>query len=62
MPADNALAALDLLLDAADPTTVPSTDAGRAWQITWTGQGLSHWHDNLLQPVQFVTQAPPAGP
>lgn len=59
VPADNALGAFDIMLDAADPTTVPSTDAKRAWQLTWSGQ--NYWTSNLLKPVQFVPQAPAAG-
>jgi hypothetical protein len=59
IPADNALGAFDIMLDAADPNTVPSTDAGRAWQLTWSGQ--PNWTPYMLKPVQFVTQTTPAG-
>ena len=46
----------------ASPVQTDAVRADGAWQVTWTGQGLSHWHDNLLQPVQCVLQAPTAGP
>jgi hypothetical protein len=56
-PADNALGALDLALDAADPTADPAS-AARAFQLTWSGLSNS-WHQpfNLVQ-VQFVNLQP----
>jgi hypothetical protein len=56
-PADNALGALDLALDAADPTADPAS-AARAFQLTWSGLANS-WHQpfNLVQ-VQFVNLQP----
>jgi hypothetical protein len=52
-PADNALGALDLALDAANPTA-PMDSASRGFQLTWSGLADSwHYPFDLVQ-VQFV--------
>jgi hypothetical protein len=29
------------------------SEAGRKWQLQWTGDGASHWNSSLLKPIQF---------
>lgn len=60
MPADNALGAIDVVLDSVDPTADRS-EAVRAFQVQWSGFGNSHWNASSLVPVQFCTQPPAAG-
>lgn len=60
MPEDNALGAMDIVLDASDPNGDPA-EATRKYQIQWSGLGGSHWNANQLVPVQFCPQ-PPANP
>jgi hypothetical protein len=50
-PADNALGAMDFVLDVADPA---SPDA-RKYQIQWSGLGNSHWNASSMVPVRFCT-------
>jgi hypothetical protein len=58
VPEDNALAALDIILGAADPEAERS-EATRKFQLQWTGFGDSHWNSNHLMPVKFCPQPPP---
>ena len=60
-PADNALGAMDVTLDAADPTGAKDT-ALRLFQIDWSGFEPSHNNPSVLRPIQFVPQAPAATP
>jgi hypothetical protein len=61
-PDDNALGAMDIGLDASDPTVDRST-AVRLWQLSWSGFPDGHWNGSSLVAVQFVPQAPTtAGP
>jgi hypothetical protein len=52
-PADNDLGALDLALDAADPTA-PRDSASLGFQLTWSGLDNSYTNPTNLVPVQFV--------
>jgi hypothetical protein len=60
-PADNALGAFDIALDASDPTADRST-AVRLWQLSWSGFPNGHWNASSLVAVQYVTQAPASPP
>jgi len=60
-PADNDLGALDLAIDASDPTVDRST-AVRLWQVSWSGFPNGHWDASSLVAVQFVPQAPASTP
>jgi hypothetical protein len=60
MPADNALAALNILIGASDPEADRET-ATRKWQLSWSGLPNSHWVPNQLMPVKFCPQPPAAG-
>jgi hypothetical protein len=59
VPEDNSLAALDIILGAADPEA-ERTEATRKWQLQWSGFGNSHWQSNRLVPVKFCPQPPAA--
>ena len=56
-PADNAVGAVDLALDAADPTASKDT-AARAFQLTWSGLADTWTNPIELVQVQFAPQAP----
>jgi hypothetical protein len=56
-PKDNAVGAIDLVLDVSDPNADPS-DAVRKYQIQWSGLGNSHWNASSLVPVQFCPKKP----
>jgi len=58
-PDDNALGALDLALDASDPTADRSS-ATRAFQLTWSRFDDTYKNPSSEVPVQFVPQAPAA--
>jgi len=60
MPADNALGAVEVVLDVVDPNAARS-EAVRKYQIQWSGFGNSHWNASSLVPVQFCPQPPAAG-
>jgi hypothetical protein len=60
VPEDNSLAALDIILGAANPEA-DRTEATRLWQLQWSGFGNSHWNSNRLVPVKFCPQPPAAG-
>jgi hypothetical protein len=60
-PADNSMAAMDLALDASDPTASKDT-AVRLFQATWSGFEPGHANPSVLRPIQFVPQAPAAAP
>jgi len=60
-PADTALGAMDVTLDASDPTADRAT-ATRLFQIDWSGFEPSHNNPSVLRPIQFVPQAPAATP
>jgi hypothetical protein len=57
MPEDNALGAMDIVVDASDPDADRS-EAVRKYQIQWSGLGNSHWQANQLVPVKFCPQPP----
>ena len=62
-PADNALGALDLALDAADPsqpagTSTAASPVVRTVQLTLSGYAQTYTNPSQLVPVQFVSQAP----
>jgi hypothetical protein len=68
-PADKSMAAMDLALDAADPTqpagtSTTDTPVTRAYQLTWSGFADTWTNPSELVPIQFVAQAPAptAGP
>jgi hypothetical protein len=61
VPADNAFGAMDIALDASDPTA-DRTTATRLWQLTWSGFPNGHWDATSLVAVQFVPQAPASKP
>jgi len=56
-PKDNDLAALDLVLDAADPTA-DRASATRKFQLTWSGFADTYTNPTSFRPVQFCPQAP----
>jgi hypothetical protein len=56
MPEDNALGALDIELDAADPDADRS-EAVRKYQISWSGL-QAHWNAHRRVPVKFCPQPP----
>jgi hypothetical protein len=56
-PKDNAVGAIDLVLDVSDPNAAAS-DAVRKYQIQWSGLGNSHWNASSLVPVQFCPKKP----
>jgi hypothetical protein len=56
-PADNALGALDIALDASDPTADPTT-AVRKFQLTWSGLSQGYHNPSNLLRVQFVNLQP----
>jgi hypothetical protein len=60
-PADNALGAMDVVLDVVDPTA-DRAEAVRAYQVQWSGFGNSHWNASSLVPVIFTPQAPASTP
>jgi hypothetical protein len=60
-PADNALGAMDVTLDAADPSGAKDS-ALRLFQIDWSGFEPSHNNAIYLRPIQFVPQAPASPP
>jgi hypothetical protein len=60
-PKDGDMAAMDIALDASDPTVDRST-AVRLFQVTWSGFEPGHANPSVLRPIQFVTQAPAATP
>jgi hypothetical protein len=51
-PKDMDLGAMDLALDAADPTA-DRTKATRKFQLTWSGFADSSKNPSSLKPVQF---------
>jgi hypothetical protein len=53
-PKDNAVGAMDLVLDVANPED-PSQ---RRFQVEWSGLGNSHWNASSLVPVQFCPKKP----
>ena len=53
-PADNALGAMDLALDAAGGSDTRSD----GFQLTWSGLANSYEYPTQLVPVQFVNLAP----
>jgi len=57
MPEDNALGAMDIVLDASDPTAERS-EAVRKYQVQWSGFGNSHWNASSNVPVKFCPQPP----
>jgi hypothetical protein len=57
MPEDNALGAMDIVLDAADPNT-DRAEAVRKYQVQWSGFGGSHWNASQMVPVKFCPQPP----
>jgi hypothetical protein len=62
-PADNALGAIDIALDAADPTQPLGTSTAdnpvtRAFQLTWSGLADTWTNPIELVQVQFAPQAP----
>lgn len=62
-PADNAFGALDIALDAADPsqpagTSSASSPVTRTVQLTLSGYSGTYTNPSQDVPVQFVTQAP----
>jgi len=60
-PADNALGALDIALNAADPTADRNT-ATRAFQLTWSGFSDMWQKPSSFVPIQLCPQAsPPTG-
>jgi hypothetical protein len=56
-PKDNDLGALDIALDAADPTAA-RTAPTRQFQLTWSGYGDTGANPSSFRPVQFCPQAP----
>jgi hypothetical protein len=56
MPEDNALGALDIELDAADPDGDRAT-AVRKYQVSWSGL-QAHWNAHRRVPVKFCPQPP----
>jgi len=56
-PADNGVGAIDLALDAADPTASKDS-ASRAFQLTWSGLADTWTNPIELVQVQFAPQAP----
>jgi carboxypeptidase family protein len=56
-PKDNDLGAMDLVLDAADPT-VDRASATRRFQLTWSGFADTYTNPSSFRPVQFCPQAP----
>jgi len=56
-PADGQLAALDIVVNAAD-FDAAREDAGIKAGLGWGGFGNNWNTPNLLKPIQFVTQAP----
>jgi hypothetical protein len=59
-PADNALGAIDIVMDAADPEA-DRTEAVRRFQLTWSGFDGTWTNPSQLRPVQFCPQPPAAG-
>jgi hypothetical protein len=59
-PADNDLGAIDIALNAADPTAADKTTATRAFQLTWSGMSDMWTNPSSFVPIQFCPQAPPA--
>jgi len=58
-PADNALGAIDIALDAADPTADRATaDRSTGYQLTWSGFSDTYTNPISLVQVQFCPQAP----
>jgi hypothetical protein len=56
-PGDNELGAMDIALDAADPT-VDKASATRAFQLAWSGLSHTDTDPSELVAVQFVPRAP----
>jgi hypothetical protein len=58
-PKDDALGAINILVDAADPAvTEPEDFAARKFQIQWSGFGTAHWNGTQMIPVRFCTKRP----
>jgi Carboxypeptidase regulatory-like domain len=53
-PKDNAVGAMDLVLDVANP----ADPTQRRFQVEWSGLGNSHWNASSLNPVQFCPKKP----
>jgi len=61
-PADNDLGAIDIALDAADPTADRATaDRSTGYQLTWSNFSDTYTNPSSLVPIQFCPQ-PPAAP
>jgi len=58
-PADNDLGALDIALDAADPTADRATaDRSTGYQLTWSGFADTYTNPSSMVQIQFCPQAP----
>jgi hypothetical protein len=58
-PKDDALGAINILVDAADPAvTEPEDFAARKFQLQWSGFGTAHWNGTQMIPVRFCATRP----
>jgi carboxypeptidase family protein len=61
-PADNDVGAIDIALDAADPTADRTTaDRSTGFQLTWSGFNDTWTNPSSLVQIQFCPQPPAAG-
>jgi len=55
-PADDALGAFDIALDAADWTQADLSSAVRVFQLSWSGKSNGHWNASSMVPVKFCSK------
>lgn len=60
-PKDNALGALDVVLDNSGPDATKDA-ATRQFQLGWSGFNTGYTDPSVLRPIQFVPQAPATPP
>jgi hypothetical protein len=60
-PKDNALGAMDCVLDNSGPDAVKDT-ATRQFQLGWSGYNTGYTDPSVQRPIQFVPQAPATPP